>query len=181
MQKNMCGNSGTIETYFLSPNCCQTQITKNIKTSKYFFYRSVTSPFAAKLFLLPFSSHCSTKNIGFNDSEYVIKPPQPSSAIYGAPTFTGSLKFQLHHWLHKCAINYIQFTHKKTVVSYEKPLDHYVKRKNTKSRGKTLGVAPLVKNSNQRDRNPLQIAVTSSQRNRRSGKMLMSVSIAGTR
>jgi len=44
-----------------------------------------------KLFLLPFSSHCSTQNIGFNDSGYVIKPPQPSSAIYGAPPFTGNL------------------------------------------------------------------------------------------
>jgi len=40
--------------------------------------------------LLPFTSHCSTKNIGFNDSGYVIKPLQPSSAIYGAPPFTGN-------------------------------------------------------------------------------------------
>jgi len=47
-------------------------------------------PFAVKLFLLPFTFHCSTKNIGFNDSGYVIKPPQPSSAIYGAPPFTGN-------------------------------------------------------------------------------------------
>jgi len=29
------------------------------------------------------------QNIGFSDSGYVIKPPQPSSAIYGAPPFTG--------------------------------------------------------------------------------------------
>jgi len=28
-----------------------------------------------KLFLLLFSSHCSTQNISFNDSSYVIKPP----------------------------------------------------------------------------------------------------------
>jgi len=56
-----------------------------------FFDRSVISPFAVKLFLLPFSSHCSTQNIGFSDSGYVIKPPQPSSAIYGAPPFTGHL------------------------------------------------------------------------------------------
>jgi len=55
-----------------------------------FFYRSVTSPFAVKIFLLPFTSHCSTKYIGFNDSGCVIKPPQPSSAIYGAPPFTGN-------------------------------------------------------------------------------------------
>jgi len=47
------------------------------------------SPFAVKLCLLPFSSHCSTQNIGFSDFGYVIKPPQPSSAVYGAPPFTG--------------------------------------------------------------------------------------------
>jgi len=41
------------------------------------------------LFLLPFSSHCSTQNIGFSDSGYVIKPPQPSFAFYGAPPLTG--------------------------------------------------------------------------------------------
>jgi len=40
--------------------------------------------------LLPFRSPCSTKNIGFNDSGYVIKALQPSSAIYGAPPFTGN-------------------------------------------------------------------------------------------
>ena len=54
-----------------------------------FFYRSVISPFAINLFLLSFSSHCSTQNIGFSDTGYVIKPPQPSFAIYGAPPFTG--------------------------------------------------------------------------------------------
>jgi len=32
------------------------------------------------------------QNIGFNDSGYVIKPPQPSSAIYGALPFTGNQK-----------------------------------------------------------------------------------------
>jgi len=31
------------------------------------------------------------QNIGFSDSEYVIKPPQASSAIHGAPPFTGHL------------------------------------------------------------------------------------------
>jgi len=31
------------------------------------------------------------QNIGFSDSVYVIKPAQQSSAIYGAPPFTGNL------------------------------------------------------------------------------------------
>jgi len=44
---------------------------------------------AVKLFLLPFGSHCSMQNIGLSNSGYVIKPPQPSSAVYGAPPFTG--------------------------------------------------------------------------------------------
>ena len=30
------------------------------------------------------------QNISFNDFGYVIKPLQPSSAIYGAPPFTGN-------------------------------------------------------------------------------------------
>jgi len=30
------------------------------------------------------------QNISFNDSGYVIKPLQPSSAIYRAPPFTGN-------------------------------------------------------------------------------------------
>ena len=60
----------------------------NFKTD--FFYRSVTPPFPVKLFLLPSTSHFSKKNISFNDSGYIIKPPQPSSAIYGAPPFTGN-------------------------------------------------------------------------------------------
>jgi len=54
-----------------------------------FFYHSVISPFAKKLFLLAFSSHCSTQNISFSDSGYVIKPLQPSSALHGASPFTG--------------------------------------------------------------------------------------------
>ena len=58
-----------------------------------FFYCSVTSTFAIKLFLLPFTSHCSAQNVGFRDSGYVIKPPQPSSALHGAPPFTG-----YHFW-----------------------------------------------------------------------------------
>jgi len=55
-----------------------------------FFYRSVISPFAINLFLLLFTSHCSTQIIGFSDSGCVIKPPQPSSSIYGAPPFQGT-------------------------------------------------------------------------------------------
>jgi len=61
-----------------------------------FFYRSVISPFAINLFLLPFTSHCSTQNVGFSDPGYVIKHPQPSSAIYGAPPFKGYLKCSCH-------------------------------------------------------------------------------------
>jgi len=29
------------------------------------------------------------QNIGFSDFGYVIKPPQPNSAVCGAPPFTG--------------------------------------------------------------------------------------------
>jgi len=54
-----------------------------------FFYHSAKSLFAIKLFLLPFSSYCSTQNIGFSDFGCVIKPPQPSSAVHEAPRFTG--------------------------------------------------------------------------------------------
>jgi len=54
-----------------------------------FFYHSVISPFAVKVFLLLFSSHCSTQKNNFSDSGSVIKTPQPSSAAYGAPPFTG--------------------------------------------------------------------------------------------
>jgi len=46
-----------------------------------FLYCSVISSFAQKLFLQPFSSHCSMQNIGFSDSGYVFKNPQPSSAV----------------------------------------------------------------------------------------------------
>ena len=58
-----------------------------------FFYRSVNcnSPgpitFCSKIILLPFGSHCSTQNIGYSNSRYIIKPPQPSSALYRAPQF----------------------------------------------------------------------------------------------
>jgi len=48
-------------------------------------------PFAVKLFLLPFSCHCSRQNIGFSDSVYVMKPLQPSSAVWWAPPVTGNL------------------------------------------------------------------------------------------
>jgi len=43
--------------------------------------------------LLPSTSHFSKKNISFNDSGYVIKPPQRSSAVYGAPPFTSNQHF----------------------------------------------------------------------------------------
>jgi len=76
-------NSQRLKPIFLTPKRCETQITKNYQTSKRtFFYCSVM-----QLFLLPFSSHCSMQNIGFSDSGYVIKPPQPSSAIYRSPPF----------------------------------------------------------------------------------------------
>jgi len=29
------------------------------------------------------------QNISFSDSSYIIKPPQPSSALHRAPLFTG--------------------------------------------------------------------------------------------
>jgi len=61
------------------------------------------SPFAIALFLLPFTSHCSTQHIGFGDSGYVIKPPQPSSAIYGAPPFTEYLSKALLGLLKACS------------------------------------------------------------------------------
>jgi len=83
-------NSQLLKPIFLSPNHCETQIQKIIKLQNTLFYRSATSPFVVQLFLLPFSSHSSKQNIGFNDSGYVIKPPQPRSAIYGAPPFTGN-------------------------------------------------------------------------------------------
>ena len=88
-------HSQLLKPNFLSSNRCETQIIKNYQTSKQdFFYRSIVSPFAVQLFLLPFSSHCPMQNIGFSDSGYVFKPPQPSSAIYGAlpVTLTGHPK-----------------------------------------------------------------------------------------
>jgi len=79
-------NSQRLKSIILSPNRCETQITKNFQTSKYIyiFYRSVTSTFVVQLFLFLFSSHSSLQNICFNDSGYVIKPQQPSwsSAFY---------------------------------------------------------------------------------------------------
>ena len=57
---------------------------------------------AINLFLLPFRSHCSTQNIGFSNSGYIIKPPQPSSTIYGALPFTG-YPLKVDHSL-KCSI-----------------------------------------------------------------------------
>jgi len=45
--------------------------------------------FRNKIIFTPFSSHFSKKNISFSDSGYVIKHPQPSSALHGTPPFTG--------------------------------------------------------------------------------------------
>ena len=90
MLKNFI-HSQLLKPVFLFTNRCETQITKIIKLQNSLFNRIVISPFAVQLILLPFSSHCSTQIIGFSDSRYVIKPPQPSSAIYGAPPFTGHL------------------------------------------------------------------------------------------
>ena len=56
------------------------------------FYHSLISPFAVHIFSLPFSSHCSTQNIGFSNSGHVIKPAQPSSSIDEAPPFTVHLR-----------------------------------------------------------------------------------------
>jgi len=56
-----------------------------------------------KLFLLPFSYHCSTQNIGIRDSGYVIWLPQPSSAIYGALPLTGN---PFCKGVHNCHIPY---------------------------------------------------------------------------
>ena len=74
------------ETYFFVPELLWNSDKQNLSNFRIgFFYHSVISPFAIKLFLLPFISHCSTQNIGFSDSGYVIKPPQPSSAFYRVP------------------------------------------------------------------------------------------------
>jgi len=53
------------------------------------FYCSVISPFAVKLFLLPFGSHCSTQNISFSDS------CTSSNLGNQAPPFTGHLVLSL--------------------------------------------------------------------------------------
>ena len=74
-----------------------------------FFYRSVISPFAVKLFLLPFSSHCSTQNIGFSDSAYVNKFLQPSSAVYGAPPFPRHLQIMHITLIFVCKYQYHAF------------------------------------------------------------------------
>jgi len=78
----------TDETFFVPEPLWNSDKEKLIKFRIDFFCCSVISPFAINLFLLQIRSHCSMKNIGFRDSGYVIKPPQPSSAIYGAPPFT---------------------------------------------------------------------------------------------
>ena len=88
MFKNFMHSQLLKPIFLLSPNRCETHKEK-LSNFRLDFYRSVMSPFAIKLFLLPFSSHCSTHNIGFSDSGYVIKPLQPNSAVHGAPPFAG--------------------------------------------------------------------------------------------
>jgi len=84
-------NSQLLKPIVLSPEPLWNSDNQKISNFKInFFYCIVTSSFVVKLFLLLFSSRCSTQNIGFNDSGNVIKPPQPSSAIYGAPPVTGN-------------------------------------------------------------------------------------------
>jgi len=81
----------TVETYFFVPEPLWNLDDQKLLNFKIdFLYRSVISPFAVKLFLLPFGYHCSTQNIDISDSGYVIKPPLPSSAICGAPPFTAN-------------------------------------------------------------------------------------------
>ena len=70
-----------IHSQLLKPIFCPRTVVK-LRQPKIFkhqnipFHRTVTSPLAVQLFLLPFSFRCSTQNIGFNDSGYVIKPLQ---------------------------------------------------------------------------------------------------------
>ena len=55
-----------------------------------FFYRCVISPFAIKLFLLPFSFHCSPQNSGFSDCCTSTKLRcSRSSAFYRVSIMTG--------------------------------------------------------------------------------------------
>jgi len=80
-----------IHSQLLKPIFCRRTVvkltqTKLIKLQNRLFYGNVISPFAKKLFLLPFTSHWSTQNISFSGSGYVIKPPQPSSASWRVPT-----------------------------------------------------------------------------------------------
>jgi len=83
----------TVETYFFVPEPLWNSDKQKLSNFRIdFFYRSVISPFANKLFLLLFSSHCSTQNIGFSDSGYFIKPPQPSSAVTELRLSQGTLK-----------------------------------------------------------------------------------------
>jgi len=81
----------TVETYFFVPEPLWNLDKKLSNFRIDFFYHSVISPFAIKLFLLPFSSHCWTQNIVFSNSGHVIKSPQPSSTVHRAPPFTGYL------------------------------------------------------------------------------------------
>ena len=61
-----------IHSQLLKPIFCSRTVVKlrlpKIITLQNRLLRSVIWPFAVKLFLLPFSSNCSTQNIGFSDS-----------------------------------------------------------------------------------------------------------------
>jgi len=52
------------------------------------------------------------QNIGFSDSGYVIKSPHPSSAVHGAPPFTGYLFcfaiLMLSSWHFQVALQFCQ-------------------------------------------------------------------------
>ena len=57
-----------IYSQLLKPLFCPRTVKQKLSNLRIdFFYRSIISPFAKKLFLLPFSSHCSTQNISFGD------------------------------------------------------------------------------------------------------------------
>jgi len=87
MFKNVI-HSQLLKPLFMSPNRCETQITKNYQTSKY-IYCSIISPFQYNYFYYRLVLILlNTKYRFFSDSGYVIKPPQPSSTICRALPFT---------------------------------------------------------------------------------------------
>jgi len=68
-----------LHSQLLKPIFCSQTVVK-LNRQKFFhfkidiLYHSVISPFAVQLFLVPFSSHCSTENISLSDSGYIMKP-----------------------------------------------------------------------------------------------------------